>query len=187
MPRKAPSTSPVKLKQKTLTGFFSSPPAESPSPKKAPRRAKAPKRRVPSPESEKEAVDSDNSDVRRIKFEKEVIALSEDEDSPRRPGKRTLKSRQAVSDSEESASESKERLKSKRLRIRKQRLGKRKQVVEESDSEEELKPKKRKLVKGNRPSSPEDTGDEDILDEMERHRRSPSCAVLVFGKQLSGW
>ena len=56
--------------------------------------------------------------------------------------------------------------------------GKRKQVNEESGSEE-LRPKKRRFIKGIRPSSPEEDED-DILNEVEEHREFSLCIIRDF-------
>src|ERR1700729_2850352 len=94
MPRKAESSSPKKLKQKTLIGFLSSSPAgpsAAPTPQ-TPKRAKPKarkRRRVASPESDQDAdhntASSDGSDVGAVHFEPEVIDLSDEDESPRRP------------------------------------------------------------------------------------------------------
>ncbi|KIM87118.1 hypothetical protein PILCRDRAFT_300520 [Piloderma croceum F 1598] len=180
MPRKAGSSSPSKLKQKTLVGFLSSSPAAVPTPQ-TPKRANKPKvrkrGRVVSPESEsdvdlhKNGTGSDGSDVGAVHFEPED--LSDENESPRRPTamRRTPRVRAESSNSDEenkSAAPSVEPSKNK-TRRKSSRFGKRKQVEEDSESEDELQPKKRKFVKGVRPSSPEDD-EEDILDEVDEHR-----------------
>jgi hypothetical protein len=192
MPRKPGSSSPSKLKQKTLVGFLSSSPPAAPIPQ-TPKRAnklKARKRgRFVSPESEsdvdlhKNATGSDGSDVGAVHFEPED--LSDENESPRRPTtvRRTPRVKAESSNSDEenkSAAPSVEPSKNK-TRRKSSRFGKRKQVVEDSgsDEEEELQPKKRKFVKGVRPSSPEED-EEDILDEVDEHRKHMLYIMLVL-------
>ena len=167
MPRKPPA-SPITFKQQSLASFFSSPiqQASSSSPVKQPHKP----RRVAT--LEPESTSSDNSDIAGIKFEPEVINLSEEDASPRRPkANRTSQSQRIVGSDDDEDSEfklgSKKRVEKKK---NSKKLRKRKQVIEESESEEEeeVQPKKRKFVKGVRPSSPE----EDDIDEVEEHRES---------------
>ena len=166
MPRKPPP-SPVKSKQQTLAGFFSSPvrKASSSSPAK---RTHGSRRRVPTPEPE--SASSDDSDVAGIKFEPEIFDLSEEDSSPRRPkANGTSPSRRIVGSDDDEDSEL--NLRSMKRAKKNKKLGKRKQVIEESESEEEVQPKKRKFMRGVRPPSPEED-DVDILDEVEEHRES---------------
>ena len=168
MPRKPPA-SPITFKQQSLANFFSSPiqQASGSSPVKQPHK---PRRRVAT--LEPESASSDNSDIAGIKFEPEVINLSEEDASPRRPkANGTSQSQRIVGSDDDEDSElnlgSKKRVEKKK---KSKKLRKRKQVIEESGSEEEeeVQPKRRKFVKGVRPSSPE----EDDIDEVEEHRES---------------
>jgi hypothetical protein len=181
MPRKAESSSPSKLKQKTLVGFFSSPPASFPT-SQTPKRAKPKSRkrgRVVSPESESDydvdnkAAGSDDSDVGAIHFEPEVIDVCDEDESPRRP--RAIRQKPRLG-AESSNSDEKNNYAAlpgvssmNKTRRKSGRFGKRKQVEEDSGSEEEVQPKKRKFIKGVRPSSPEED-EEDLLDEVDEHR-----------------
>lgn len=167
MPRKPPP-SPVKSKQQTLAGFFSSPvrKASGSSPAK---RTHGSRRRVPTPEPE--SASSDDSDVAGIKFEPEIFDLSEEDSSPRRPkANGTSPSRRIVGSDDDEDSEL--NLRSMKRAKKNKKLGKRKQVIEESESEEEVQPKKRKFMRGIRPPSPPEEDDVDILDEVEEHRES---------------
>jgi len=190
MPRKAGSSSPSKLKQKTLLGFLSSSPAAIPT-SQIPKRANKPKARkrgrVASPESEsddalhKNATWSDGSDVGAVHFELED--LSDENESPRRPTavrrKPRIRAGSSNSDDENKLdAHSVEPLKNK-TRRKSGTFGKRKQVEEDSGSEDELQPKKRKFVKGVRPSSPEED-EEDILDEVDEHREHLLYTMLVL-------
>jgi hypothetical protein len=176
---------PRNLKQKTLVGFLSSPPAGSPtafpaSPTSQRPKPRARKRgRVVSPESDHYAVNndarSDGSDVDAVRFEPKVIDLSDEDESPRRP--RTIRRTPHVrtdstsQDEEKSAASSGGSVRYE-TRRKSRRVGKRKQV-EDSGSEEATQPKKRKFVKGVRPSSPEED-DDNILNEVDEH-----CELLL--------
>lgn len=181
MPRNA-TQSPQKLKQKTLTGFFSSPLAESPARKTKMKHRKTKtqtRERVETPEPQHLDVDGDDSDVGAIKFEPEVIDLSDEDESPRRPGtKRQARHVEADSDSlnedavtnvdsERSLSKNGKNLGRKSRRIQKR---KHKENIESEDS---AQPKRRRFIKGTRPPTPEE--DEDIADEVEAHREHVSC------------
>ncbi|KII88474.1 hypothetical protein PLICRDRAFT_54305 [Plicaturopsis crispa FD-325 SS-3] len=155
MPPQKGTKSTKGLKQKTLTGFFSSSPAP-PTPVTPPRKAKArPKRKrapSPTPASTRPAVDEDegrsDSDVAAIRFEPEVALLSDDE-SPRPPRakKRTrLAPARSISSSGKAASSP--------------------SVIDLSD--EDIVPKRRKFVKGVRPPSP--TDDDDISDGLDEDK-----------------
>lgn len=185
MPRKAESSSPTKLKQKTLIGFLGSSPAASSSGfsmqtfKRA--QSKAQKRgRVVSPESDSgpgnNTAESDGSDVGAVHFEPEVIDLSDEDESPRRPRtkRRTPRVRaESSSPDEKSVATSGGSLRYG-TRRKSKNIGKRKHVEDDSGSEDAGRPKMRKFVKGVRPSSPEED-DNDLLDEVDEHRELLSC------------
>ncbi|KZP19459.1 hypothetical protein FIBSPDRAFT_827984 [Athelia psychrophila] len=172
------------LKQQTLTSFLpSSPQRGPPSPtnsksRKLPissQRTASARKPVPVPVDNNEDSDGDTSDVDAIQFEPDVIELSDEDASPRRPTtqRRGVPATQArglkldddsgdlfSTRSDGSISESRKKV----------RLGKRKQVVELSESEEEaVQPRRRKLIKGTRPPSVDSDG-EDLMEEVEEHR-----------------
>lgn len=173
------------MSQATLTSFFSSPPSKIPVTPKVRNR-----KRVPTLSSESEGTESDASDVGAIQFEPEVIDLSDGDESPRRPmAKRRTRRIRADSNSADEAeihishscsSQDKSR---GSLRRKSRRIGKRKQVNEESGSEE-LRPKKRKFIKGVRPSSPEEDED-DILNEVEEHRKFSLYIIRDFNTRTA--
>lgn len=176
------------LKQQTLTSFLpSSPQRGPPSPtnsksRKLPissQRTASARKPVPVPVDNNEDSDGDTSDVDAIQFEPDVIELSDEDASPRRPTtqRRGVPATQArglkldddsgdlfSTRSDSSISESRKKV----------RLGKRKQVVELSESEEEaVQPRRRKLIKGTRPPSVDSDG-EDLMEEVEEHRKPGS-------------
>jgi hypothetical protein len=145
-------------------------------PKRAIKRKDRRRGRVVSPESEsdddlhRDPTGSDGSNVGAVHFEPED--LSDEDESPRRPTavRRTLRVRAASSNSDEgnkSVTHSVQPSKNKAQR-KSGRFGKRKQIEDDSEAEDEVQPKKRKFVKGIRPSSSEE--DEDFLDELDEHR-----------------
>lgn len=186
MPRKTESSSPKKIKQKTLIGFFSSPPTGSlstaPKPQ-TPKRVKhkPPKRRrIASPEPDCDIDNrSNDSDVDAVHFEPEVIDLSDEDESPRRP---TTKRRAPPVRAESVSQDEKEKSSAKSGRApgkARRQISKEKEVLEDSDPEEEVQPKKRKFIKGVRPSSPEKDLD-NILDEVDEHRKLLIHSILVL-------
>lgn len=115
------------------------------------------------------------SDVGAIAFEPKVIEISDSEDekksSPRRPvTTRHLRRRRAKSDGDDdstvSDSLSEENIVSPIVWKGKGKAGpgKRKQVIAASESEEDVRPKKRKLVRGERPPTPEE---DDLMEELD--------------------
>lgn len=182
MRRKAPSSSPKKSGQSSLTSFFSSPPQGSPKvsgTQKRPKTKTRKQRRVATPESDNEDAGSDSGDVAAICFEPEVIDLSDVDESPRRPTAKRLTRRVVMADSD-SADEveildvkpdsHQERKARKSSRRKGKRIEKRKKPALGSKSEEDRQPKKRKFIKGVRPSSPSED-EEDILNEVEEDRK----------------
>lgn len=184
---------PKRLKQKSLLGYLepSSPtqPEAGSSKKASPQRSPT-KRRVAS-QRRVTAVDSDppsdgkggssSSDVGGIGFEPQVVEVSSDEgsakDSPRRPTATQRRTRKRRADSAERtpvviSSESE----GENIGVpvtwkhkANDTKGKRKRTVLDSDSEE-TQPRKSKLIKGVRPSTP-DNDDEDLLEEVDERSK----------------
>lgn len=106
------------------------------------------------------AQDAD-SDVGAIHFEPEVVEISDEDHSPRRPKKRkSLVGAHAIpvrTISDESLEET--------IGVPRYRKGKNKNKVV-LDSEDDTRPRKRKLVKGIRPPTPEE--DDDLLEAGNR-------------------
>lgn len=197
----------TRLKQKSLLGFFgqsSSPPPEASSssrssPKKTPTKRKAPPPRrrraadIDSPSDDDGG--STSSNVGGIGFVKKVVEiLSSEEDeeirSPRRPTATQRKTRRLRAESEEhsptfvsEASDIEEtgvpvHWKKKAPGAK----GKRKRTVLDTDSDEELQPRKSKLVKGVRPLTPEEE-EENMLDEVDE--QSKPCPLVSLAVNLS--
>jgi hypothetical protein len=187
---------PKRLKQKSLLGYFeqSSPPRPETTPsRRAPQPSPTRKRasvkvraQESDPLSERESGNT-SSDVGGIDFEKEVVEISSEEDdkddSPRRPKATQRKTRQRRVDSAEgtpdmssSADEEKEiGVPVTWKGILKDTKGKRKRTVLDSDSED-LPRHKPKLIKGERPPTPEEK-DEDLINEVDEESW---LACIVF-------
>lgn len=126
-------------------------------------------------DSEDEKNGDSDSDVGGIHFESKVIDLSDEgdnEESPRRPVKGKRRTCLAVAEScEKDHNSTMDADESQDIVVpvhwTSKRRGKR-GLVDDSDAEEELQPRKRKLVKGVRPPSPAD--EDDILDEIDEDR-----------------
>ncbi|KAG1878062.1 hypothetical protein DFJ58DRAFT_712696 [Suillus subalutaceus] len=152
------------MKQRTLGDFLfpSSPAPISPPAPPAKRKHKA------------IALDSDtsddlaqDSDVGAIKFEPEVIDVSDEGDSPRRPSTRRLKKSLVVTDSLPDVAASDDSLEDHigiPMRWKGSNKGKKKRKAI-ADSDDESQPRKRKLVKGARPPSPEGS----VIDEVDEN------------------
>ncbi|KAI0780832.1 hypothetical protein BD413DRAFT_682557 [Trametes elegans] len=189
MPRKAkPISTPKKTGQKKLDSFFSSSPAApSPSAQRSPSTARTRKRRrvkrddsdeenLPGPlRINEEESGSQSSDAGAIRFEPAVVEItsseSEKEVAPRPPQANKGRKRVRRAHSDDSASPVRSDQDEDDVFVRK---GKRAPVkktastVLDSDDEEE-QPQRRKLVKGERPSSPvENEGD--LLGEVDEER-----------------
>ncbi|THH33837.1 hypothetical protein EUX98_g254 [Antrodiella citrinella] len=115
------------------------------------------------------------SDVGAIAFEPEVIELSDSDEeaksSPRRPRttRRIRSKREKSVNSDEVVSESpSEEPVGIPVWKGKARAGKRKHTIEDSDAEEEdVRPKHRKLIKGERPFTPEA---DDLMEELDEDK-----------------
>jgi hypothetical protein len=170
MPQKASkSLSPKKMKQKTLTGFLVS---SSPPPSSPPAPVKRQARRNPTiatfDSDESESVEQD-SDVDAIKFEPEVIDVSDEDDSPRRPIRSTKRHKKfhAETDDLPDAAESDGSLEDGigiPMRWKGNQKGKRRAI---EDSDDESQTRRRKFVKGARPPSPE----ESVMGEIDKNRK----------------
>ncbi|KAG8217534.1 hypothetical protein J3R82DRAFT_5683 [Butyriboletus roseoflavus] len=175
-----------KFKQQTLLDFLGSSPPSSPSnsfPKyPSPGPSKRKRTRITSSSSSSHC-DSDkaqdtDSDVGAIRFEPEVVEISDEDHSPRRPKKRkSLVGTHAIpirTISDESLEET--------IEVPRYQKGKNKVVL---DSEDDIRPHKRKLVKGIRPLTPEE--DDDILEAgnqvLESRLRSRG-KMTAFQKNL---
>lgn len=196
MPRKA-KVSAKPPKQKTLATFFNSPskskftqPETPPKPKplKTGSTQTSKQRRVTNhdsaPQIDGEDSSDDGSDVAAIRFEPEVIELSDENASPRRPMTQRHVPRprgsSVILDEEDAHSAVSDESDAKKATQRKKKLGKRKFILDQSDSqeEEEIQPRKRKLVKGVRPPSEEK--DDDIMDEVDEHCKSQLFGTIVL-------
>ncbi|KAF8447936.1 hypothetical protein L210DRAFT_3391177 [Boletus edulis BED1] len=175
--RRKTHASSQKFKQLTLlTSLGSSPPYNS-SPK-SPSPAKRKRTRKLSSSSSNNVKDSD-SDVNAIRFVPETVdEISDENHSPRRPkSSKTLVGAHAIptrAASDESLDEP--------LLAPRNRKGKHKVVL---DSEDDRRPRKRKLIKGIRPPTPEED-DDDILDAenlLENRLRSRG-KMTPFQKNL---
>jgi hypothetical protein len=171
MPLKAgKSISPKKMKQKTLTGYLapSSPPSSLPPTPVKKRQARRKYQITTFDSDESESVEQD-SDVDAIKFEPEIIEVSEEDDSPRRPTRSTTKRRRLYAETDDlpDAAESDRSLEDGigiPTRWKGSRKGKRRAIA---DSDDESQPRKQKFVKGARPPSPE----ESVIDEVDENRK----------------
>ncbi|KAI0374990.1 hypothetical protein BV20DRAFT_1118198 [Pilatotrama ljubarskyi] len=190
MPRKskAPGT-PKRLAQKKLDVFFSSSPAPGPSVHSSPTRPRRTRKRKrtrdASPENDnapgpsqvpEEDEGSQSSDAGAIRFEREVVEVSSsdsEKDIAPRPslaskGKKRL--RRAHSDESISPIPLDRDEEEVFVRKGKRAAAKMPATVLDSDDElEELQPRRRKLVKGERPSSPVED-EADLLDEVDEER-----------------
>lgn len=162
------SQSPKKMKQKALTDFLcpSSPPPISPPAPVKKRQVKR-KHKVIALDSDTGDDLEQDSDVGAIKFEPEVIDVNDEDDSPRRPSTRRLKRSLVITDSLPDVVASDDSLED-RIGIpviwkgSKKGKRKRKAIV---DSDGESQPRRRKLVKGARPPSPEGS----VIDEVDEN------------------
>ncbi|KAF9227887.1 hypothetical protein BS17DRAFT_746822 [Gyrodon lividus] len=165
MPQRAKTSQSSKdYKQQTLMGFLSSSPPSS-STRSFPGPPKQKRKRqtliTPPNHSEVEAGDSD-SDVGVIHFEPEVMDVSDEDQSPHRPKRRkslvvtNTPGRELSDDSLEENIEVLIRWKGKK--------GKEKAIL---NSEEVIQPRRRKLIKGIRPPTPEE---DDALDEVDENQ-----------------
>lgn len=165
------SSSPKKMKQAYLHDFLypsSPPPISPPTPKK--RLVKRKHKVIPLDSDASEDLEQD-SDVGAIKFEPEVISVDasdEDDDSPRRPSStRRFKKSLVITDNQPDVASSDDSMED-RIGIptvwRGSKKGKRKRNAM-ADSDDDSQPRRRKLVKGARPPSPEG----DVIDEVDEN------------------
>ncbi|KAH9926204.1 uncharacterized protein B0H18DRAFT_1094787 [Fomitopsis serialis] len=170
-------------KQDILDTFFggsSSPPRPERLPASGSRRSR--RGRTSDPAVAKKVVPaldedgSQSSDVGAIHFETAPATTTEEDDlksSPRRPTKkRMLRKKRADSDEENDPQQSSEEetgVPTTWKRSSKAAGKRREAVVVGDEDEEEVQPRKRKLVRGQRPPSPEEDKD-DLLGEVDEHR-----------------
>ncbi|KAF9815309.1 hypothetical protein IEO21_04672 [Rhodonia placenta] len=182
MPRKLSPTKSRQLKQDTLDGFLSSSPGRM-SPSSPVRESRTfsrgiRRKRALSPNPRATNVSSDNSDVGDIRFEPDVVESDDKEEaSPRRPRTKKRKTRLAGSGSSEEQkttaldSDNEEVVGIPVTWKSRKEKGKGKRIITIDDSEEEEveQPRRRKLVRGIRPPTPEED-EADLLDEVDEHR-----------------
>ncbi|KAG2157136.1 hypothetical protein DEU56DRAFT_763238 [Suillus clintonianus] len=166
MKKAGKSPSPKKMKQRTLADclFPSSPPPSSPPAPVKKRQAKRKPKIIAIDSDESDDVAQD-SDVGAIKFEPEVIDISDQDDSPRRPTSKRRKKSLVITDNFPVAAASDDSLEDHigiPTRWKGNKKGKRKAIA---DSDDESQPRKRKLVKGARPPSPEGS----VIDEVDEN------------------
>ena len=188
MPRRTQATStPKKLRQEKLDLFLSSSPRRQSSPSRPQTRRSNFKRKTKAKDSDEDVAGqshvpantdageegSQSSDAGAIHFEPQVVLVSSSGDEGELPPRPTFSSRRKKrttrAHSVESASESSAGEEEREVYVRKgKRAGKKPVVVVlDSDEEEELRPmKKRKLVKGERPPTPEEG---DLMGEVDEH------------------
>ncbi|KAH7889668.1 hypothetical protein F5I97DRAFT_1846179 [Phlebopus sp. FC_14] len=160
--------SPRKLKQRPITSFLNSSPPSSPdrTPKTSFKPSKRKRTTVTSSSGASRSGNeesSSDSDVGAIKFEPEVLSIGDEDESPRPPKRRRNR---VVTDGSLGHAVSDDSLEENiGVPVRwNRKKGKLKQVVE---SEEESQPRKRTLIKGVRPPTPED---DDILDDVDENQ-----------------
>lgn len=179
--RNQPTKSPKRLRQKKLDAFVPSSPGPSTSPARSSRRRKKPGRTghdEHNPENKLhaggEGDGSESSDPGAIRFEPKIVIVSSSEEeaapksSPLNKGKRRLR-RAHSEDSDIKAPSGDEEEEDFSLRKGQgKRIARKPAAVLESDEEEEERPvpKKRKLVKGARPPTPEEE-EVDLMDEVD--------------------
>ncbi|KAI0362212.1 hypothetical protein OH77DRAFT_1416437 [Trametes cingulata] len=188
MPRKSKAAgTPKRLAQKKLDTFFSSP-APSTSVHSSPARPTRARKRKRARKDSSEEVnapgpskvpeddeDSQSSDAGAIRFEPAVVEISSSESEKEiapRPSLATKgKKRLRRAHSDESASPIPPDRDEEDVFVRKgKRAAKKTATVLDSDDEpEEVQPRRRKLIKGERPSSPAED-EVDLLDEVDEER-----------------
>lgn len=137
------------------------------------------RKRALSPNPRATNVSSDNSDVGDIRFEPDVVESDDKEEaSPRRPRTKKRKTRLAGSGSSEEQkttaldSDNEEVVGIPVTWKSRKEKGKGKRIITIDDSEEEEveQPRRRKLVRGIRPPTPEED-EADLLDEVDEHSK----------------
>ena len=187
MPRKSKGTgTPKKFRQRKLDVYMSSsPPASNDelSPARPSKRMKRRRTRNESKDTETMAGtssvpandddDSQSSDAGAIHFEREVVEVSsgeDEEDRAPRPSQASRRKRVKRAHSDDSISPQPASGEEPEIYVRKgKRPAKVTSTVLDSDEEEEPSVKKRKLVKGERPPTPEEDA-VDLLDEVDEGR-----------------
>ena len=180
-----PPVSPKKLTQTTLVNIFGSSPCsaspvksvlESPSPKRTLARSRRPPFRATLGESDD---DDSSNDVGAIRFEEDVVDASSDDEQPHLSPMKKRRTRVASFDNLEpfhaTNAGSDDELDSK---VHWKGKGKQGVVI---DSDDSGRVNKRRLVRGERPPSPED--EDDILEDLdEDSERSQQFCVIHSSK-----
>lgn len=178
MPKKVShNTKKKRVKQDTLESFFGAS-SSPPRPEKASVGGSRKTRRGRPVSHAKGSEDgSQSSDAGAIHFEQVPTSTDEDDlkSSPRRPTKkRRLIKRRAESDEDDArmpASGNEETgLSATKKGTSSKAAGKRRQVLSQDDEDEELaQPRKRKIMKGKRPPSPEEGDEENLRNEVDEN------------------
>lgn len=126
----------------------------------------------PEPSQSDDETGSADSDVGAIQFEPEVIDISDEDESPRRPKRRkslmvtdTLPERAPSDDSLE-----------ENIGVPVHWKGKKGKAKFVEESEEESQPRRHKLIKGVRPPTPEE---DDVMDEVDENRKQSIIHQLL--------
>ena len=176
MPRKASHDAPKKrAKQNTLDSFFGGAPGSSPHPEISAGGNRR-KRRGRAYNAVANANGSDDgsqsSDVGAIHFEPTPTPTDEDEPRPP-PKRRRLVKRRADSDEDGAHSPTLNEEATSASAAKKsagnKAVGKQREVTSEQEDDEDAQPRKRKLIKGIRPPSPEEDEEEDLLNEVDEN------------------
>lgn len=167
--RRRTRASSQKSKQRTLLSYLSSSPPSSPSKlfpespvEPGPSKRKRTRKTSSSSSSHPERFNDADSDVGAIRFESEAIDISDEDHSPRRPNNKRHKGLVGVhaipirTTSDDSLEETPTAPRNRKARN--------KTIL---DSDDDARPRKRKLIKGIRPPTPEED-DDDILDAENR-------------------
>jgi hypothetical protein len=168
MPRRKASSG--QLKQQSLVGFLKPDSSKTSSPRKSISRAKSGPsrlaRRVPPQFSEPSNQSGTDSDVDAIHFEPKSVIISDDDDvQPSSPVRRHRTAPEVESHADHGTSTSSDSDDSVGTNRRATSSVKVKRHVSRSPStEQESPPKRRRLARGARPSSPEES--DDLLDEV---------------------
>lgn len=197
MPRKSKGTgTPKKFRQRKLDVYMSSsPPASNDelSPARPSKRTKRRRTRNESKDTEtmpgtssvpaNDDDDSQSSDAGAIHFEREVVEVSsgeDEEDRAPRPSQASRRKRVKRAHSDDSVSpQPASGEEEPEIYVRKgKRPAKVTSTVLDSDEEEEPSVKKRKLVKGERPPTPEEDA-VDLLDEVDEGRTWSSTSSSI--------
>lgn len=172
MPKKA-SHNTRKKRQDTLDGFFGVVSTSPPRPQKSAEGSRNTRHRRARSDAIGSEDGSQSSDAGAIHFEEPLPPTDEDDlkSSPRPAKRRRLIKRRADSEDDalSPASGHEEMVTSAtRKGLSSKAAGKRREVVPQDDEDEQdVHPRKRKLMKGKRPPSPEEADEEDLRNEVD--------------------